>query len=739
MSKRANHMRTRTSRVLAWAVAVLLSAVSATTMVAQSNARTSDDLNVPIEVLPRTYGDSIVLRWAIGSYPEWRYLTRTGVDILRHNDNSTGYSLDTLARGLKPLTLDEFRRRYPDPSDSLAYLAMGSIYGQGEMTPEETPYYSKSVGALYEVAEDQKMRIISAFIAAERRPDLAEALALSFTDYNVEKGGSYSYFVIPSRPDTTGHLFIENGMVEHVKNEPYKPQPYHVNLRDSITSHCKAILTWDDATNGMFEIYRRSVGTNGKGNGTWQKLNDKPYVPPFNFNFTSQSIIFNDSVPDIGVYEYRVQAHDAFGDLTPMSPTIRVHYPDLMAPVGPEISYIYIDRPVEDDPSAKIFADIHFRKDAMEPDFTHYTALYFNERDSMKTWRLLTNQYIAPEDTVVRVDVTHVSSGMVTIAAVDTAGNMGYAMPKFMRVADLRPPLPPTNLKADAHLDGTILLTWDMADTLDLRNYDVFFANSLDHHFVKANSGPVYSRSYMDTVAVDANERYIYYFVRGMDWNTNQGLHSDTLRVLRPNSETPSMAHLDTMWVDDKMIHIRWIGGGDEVISHYNVYRRKSGDEEWTLLHTLEGDSVKANGYVFQIDDAVEPDLHRGYEYTVQTVSLWGIESELTPVLTARLTGSRMIDFPLTLEGVYDVASKETKIAWDAGTSPINNPYFFCIYRKGPHDDGFNYITDAPPTERMYIDHLLKPGETAQYRLSVRFEDGRKGPVSNIITVTAPQ
>lgn len=765
MSNKASNMTSRTSIVRSCAAAVLLTLAASTAMAAPldslstskperllpgtslaprvGSTAAAEDINVPIEVVARAYGDSVTLRWAIASYPEWRYLTRTGVDILRHDAAGTGFSVDTLARGVKPLSLDAFRSRYPDQADSLAYLAMGSLYGEGEMTPEETPYYSKSVEALGDVAEDQKMRIIGAFIAADRRPDLARALALSFTDHDVKAGGTYSYYVVPSRPDTTGHLFITNGMAERVKNNRYKPQPYEVAMRDSVSGHCKAVLSWDDPVSGMFEVYRRRVETDARGKvaklGDWQKLSDAPYVPPFNFAFTSQSIIFADSVPEIGDYEYCVQAYDAFGDLTPKSATHRVHYPDLLPPAGPEISYIYIDRPDEVDPSAKIFAEIHFSKGVVEPDFTHYTALYYNERDSMQSWRLLTNQYIAPTDTMVRVDVTHVSTGMVTIAAVDTAGNMGYAMPRLMRVADLKPPSAPTNLQADAQLDGTIMLTWDMADTLDLRNYDVFFANSLDHHFVKANSGPVYSRSYMDTVAVDANERYIYYFVRGMDWNTNQGLHSDTLRVLRPNSETPSMAHLDTMWVDDKMIHIRWIGGGDEVISHYNVYRRKSGDEEWTLLHTLEGDSVKANGYVFQIDDAVEPDLHRGYEYTVQTVSLWGIESELTPVLTARLTGSRMIDFPLTLEGVYDVASKETKIAWDAGTSPINNPYFFCIYRKGPHDDGFNYITDAPPTERMYIDHLLKPGETAQYRLSVRFEDGRKGPVSNIITVTAPQ
>lgn len=762
MSNKASNMRTRISSVRAWAVSALLALGTATAMAAPPDSLSTgerllpgtslaprvgssavgEDLNVPIEVVARAYGDSITLRWAIASYPEWRYLTRTGVDILRHDAAATGFSVDTLARGLKPLSLDAFRGRYPDQTDSLTYLAMGSLYGEGEMTPEESPYYSKSVEALGEVAEDQKMRIIGAFIAADRRPDLARSLALSFTDHGVKPGGTYSYYVVPSRPDTTGHIFISNGMVERVINDRYKPQPYDVALRDSISGHCSAVLSWDDAVSGMFEVYRRRVETDDKGKttktGDWQKLTDAPYTPPFNFAFASQSIIFADSVPEIGDYEYRVQAYDAFGDLTPMSATHRVHYPDMLPPAGPEISYIYIDRPDEADPTAQIFAEIHFSKVDMEPDFTHYTALYYNERDSMRSWRLLSNQYIAPTDTMVRIDVTHVSTGMVTIAAVDTAGNMGYAMPRLMRVADLKPPSAPTNLQADAQLDGTIMLTWDMADTLDLRNYDVFFANSPDHEFIQANKAPVYGRAFLDTVAVDANERYIYYYVRGMDWSTNQGLPSDTLRVLRPNNEVPSMAHLDTMWVDDKMIHSRWVGVGDEVAARYEVYRRKEGDKDWSLLRTLVADSVSAQGYVFQIDDAVDPNHKRGYEYAVQTVSLWGLTSGLTPILTARLSRSNIVDFKLTLEGAYDAENGTTKIAWDAGITSTDAPFFYCIWRKGPHDDGFGYVTDAPSTEHFYTDRNLEPGQSAQFRVSVRFRDGRQGPTSNIITVTAP-
>lgn len=694
------------------------------------------DMYKPIVALARTYGDSITLRWALNSYPEWRYIARNGVDIMRHTESQELFTIDTLARGLKPLSLEAFRKAYPDQSDSLAHLAMGALYGTGGMTIEDSPQYFSSMGSIVEVAEDQKMYLIAAFLSAERRRDLADALALRFTDHNVKKGETYTYFIVPSVEDTLGRIRIQNGIVSHVKNESYKPKPYSIELTDSIAGHAQTVLTWTDATHGLFDVYRRPVGTK-----EWDKITTNPYTPPFgSYIQPSPLCIYADSVPAIGDYEYAVEAYDAFGDKTGLCKPLRVHFPDLQPPYGPDITGIVIDR--RDD--GKIFADISFHKDSIERDFTHYVPMYANPADSLRNWRLLSNQYVAPTDTMMRVDVTNVRTGMITIAAVDSAGNMGYAMPKLMRVADMRPPSAPTNLKADAQLDGTVMLTWDMQDTLDLHYYDIFYANSLEHEFTRLNSDHVYTRSYMDSIAVNANERYIYYTVRGVDWSMNEGVTSDTLRVLRPNAETPEMAHLDSMWVDDTMIHARWIGVGSVAVEKYEVYRRREGDEKWNLLRTFNADSVANAGYVIQVDDAAEPDLRRGYEYAVQTVSVWGLTSGLTPVLTARLTGKRMVDFPIKLEGTYDAKKKMTKVAWSVDTSSLadteaNKSYFFCVWRQGPYDDGFNYVIDAPSAERSYVDYQLQPGESAQYRISVRFRDGRKGPTSNTVTVTAPK
>lgn len=100
---------------------------------------------------------------------------------------------------------------------------------------------------------------------------------------------------------------------------------------------------------------------------------------------------------------------------------------------------------------------------------------------------------------MVRIDVTNISTGMITIAAVDTAENMGYAYPKLLRVRDARPPEAPTQVRGLPSLDGTIAILWEMSDTLDMHHYDVFWANSPTMSLrssiaVMSSRGPILTR-----------------------------------------------------------------------------------------------------------------------------------------------------------------------------------------------------------------------------------------------------
>ena len=687
-----------------------------------------------IKVLPRTYGDSVVLRWAVDKFPEWLHLARYGVNIVRRDESVDGFKFDTIAYAYKALTLEQFKAKYPDESDSLAYMAMGSLYSKGGLKAEQTKYEPGSMGSFVEIEQDQMLRLMAAYLVSEWRQDLAEDLALRFVDRKAKKNATYSYYIVPTVKDTTRTMLFASGRVEHLKNVKFKPSPYNVTLTDTITGHGSVTLRWNDTINGSFEIYRRM-----KGETEWKNINRTPYLPPFKMEFRTEDAIYENTVGKIGTYEYAVAAHDAFGDLTEMSAPITVTFPDMDPPMGPSITRIIIDRPVDNDPSAKIFADIYFRKDTMERDFVRFVPMYYNERDSLKQWRLLTNQYIAPTDTMVRVDVTHTSTGMITIAAVDTAENMGYAIPSLMRVADLKPPMPPTNLRGHAELDGRVFLHWDMEDTLDIKFYELFFANDTTHHFVRVNHDMIHDKSFTDSISNDANQRYIYYAVRAVDYANNSSNFSDTLRVLRPNPFPPTVAHLDSAYVGSEDVFMRWVAGSDEMISHHVVYRKKESDKGWNIIAAFHGDSVVAKGYCMDVYDKPEVDRQNRYQYAVETFNLWGVSSGLSQIYSAPVRGKNVVDVEIRAFAAYDEKSGESRISWEVEEIPVSVPYFFCIYRKGKENERFVYMTDVDSSERLYTDVRTRPGETAEYYVSIRFRDGRATRKSNVVTVVAPK
>ena len=90
------------------------------------------------------------------------------------------------------------------------------------------------------------------------------------------------------------------------------------------------------------------------------------------------------------------------------------------------------------------------------------------------------------------------------------------------------------------------------------------------------------------------------------------------------------------------------------------------------------------------------------------------------------------------LVGVYDEKNKNTKIVWETDKNlPYKGRWYFCIYRKGPKDTRHKFLMSVNSDVLTFQDNLLSPGETAEYFVRIRYEDGRATTNSNIVTVTA--
>jgi len=711
-----------------------------TAFLEELEARRRRDYVANINLLVRTYGDSVVLRWAADDYVTWRYLSNTGVNIVRMDEET--FHTDTLVLGLKPATLEEWRSLYPE-TDSLAGMAMGSLYGKEVPRAEPPMAEPGTAGSLYETAMDQQVQYGVALLTSEWRQDLADHLALRFTDRTARRDRRYTYLVFPSVVDSTGHVAIRAAMKDSVTNVPYKPEPFDVQMSDSVSFPNGVFINWEDRVYSSYEIERRQQGTS-----EWKRLNLHPYI--IMNTVPGSDCFYRDHVDVPGTYEYRVMAHDPFGDLTEPSPIHTVTVPDMVAPIPPRVTWIEIDRRNEDDPSKEVFATIHFQKDTMEADYVGCIPMYYHERITEGKWRPFFEEPLAPTDTVVTVDVTNLRSGQLVVAAYDTAHNVSYSIPRLLRVSDMKAPEPPQGLRATTALLpadslkmplGIITLTWNPSPDDDVNYYEVVFANDTTHTFTApANAIVEGDTVWTDTVSVDVNQKYIYYKVRAVDYGTNVGKFSDPLQVIRPSAVPPTVAHLDSSYVDGKGIFMRWVAGMDEQMAYHHVYRRLiDSDKEWTLLRRCDADSVKACNYHIDLTDVPPVNRDEEYVYAVESFNFSGISSGLSLQFCTRFTGESVFDTPIRLFASYDEDKHMTRLGWEVDQLPDGKDWYFCVWRQGPDDDRFQFLLSAEADERDFTDYLLRPGQTAHYYVQIQMEDGRASKPSNIVTIKAPE
>ncbi|MBQ9190904.1 MAG: fibronectin type III domain-containing protein [Bacteroidaceae bacterium] len=695
-------------------------------------------VDTKIHLLSRTYGDSIVLRWAPEDYATWRYVNRVGMDVLRYSEDRP-FDADTLAHRLRPFTLEQFRRRYPT-TDTLAMMAAGLLYDENRTRPTATKNPPGTLGSLYEIYQEQQMRYAFALLTTEWRRDLAEALAMRLVDKTAKRGKTYEYIVRPSEIDTTGQIIIRTGHIPELKNERYKPEAFTTTLTDSTIAENSVQLTWNRKKYSTFEIERRWVGAKGKTASTeeWQRVNDKPYIDmsPNEQGLPDTLYTMTDQVPQVGLYDYRLLAHDAFGDLTEPTKPFRVWVRDITPPSPPAITLISIDRRDSTDLSKGVFATFHLRKDTMEADYTGWHLVYYHEKDTEKQWRRLSPQQ-TPADSLLTLDVTGISTGMVAVAASDTANNTSYSIATMLRLEDLKAPGVPRNLRAQGNpLQGTITLDWDAPDDLDIDYYEVAYANDSTHRWVLATEQKLQDTRFVDTIDVTANQKYIYYKVRAIDYSTNEGFYSPVLQVIRPTLIPPVVAHIDSSWVDDNGIHMRWITSAEHFVSHHLVWRRLHTDKEWTLLAVCNADSLADYDYELMLHDKPEYSREARYDYAIETISYSGVSSEKSLAYSVRWEGDAVFALPLKLYGEYLEDKQETRLVWEMPQQPpYKGRWYFCIFRQGPDDKAPTFLISAAKDDRIFSDRLLDPGQQASYFIRVKYADGRQSEDSNTVTV----
>jgi hypothetical protein len=161
------------------------------------------------------------------------------------------------------------------------------------------------------------------------------------------------------------------------------------------------------------------------------------------------------------------------------------------------------------------------------------------------------------------------------------------------------------------------------------------------------------------------------------------------------------------------------------------------------------------NPYVLHVDDNPSHNRRERYYYMVESFNSSPFTSQSLAVSWTH-QGPKYFDIPLKLAGDWVVGhvserdngvvghasqrdNGQIRLAWEQPAIPAtlgSVAYYYCVFRKLPGDKRFRYVTNVPSTELEYTDNRLESGETAEYYILLRFEDGRESQQSNTVQVT---
>ena len=684
-------------------------------------------LRFKMHVLARPKGDKVLLRWAPSEFAPWYFANRNGYKILRVDyDNES--RIDTLVSDLRPMPLEEMKVKF-EASDSLAGAAAQMLYGKG--TGVSDAVGESGSDGIMKVYDEQQTRFAYAMLLSEIRPDLAKAMALMYEDNTARKGGNYMYLVTVNAPDSI--LPVDHFPVD-IKNVKQKPEEFKPELKDSIGEFGNSVvLTWP--MDRRFSTYDIECRYNG---GEWQKLNKRPFLTLITFeNEEDAENHYEHKDLKMGKYEYRVCGYDAFGDKSEYSDVLEVELKDIVGPGAPMIRIFKL----ENTPDSTVYANVYWKKSVFEPDFVGYDVYIYNSMVDSLWVKINGDRQIAPTDTVFRFKMPHVSTTLVTVAAVDTAGNYSPSEPQQIHISDLVPPTPPKNLKAVVSPGGSVMITWSPSPEKDTYKYQLYSSNSLAEPFIGMANKLVSDTVVFDTIAVKGtNQRFKYYRVRAFDHSGNESEFSEVLRVTRKNYKRPESPRIDSLKVTDDHVYMTWFPSPEDDIERYFVYRRERGEEISTLIKTVAWDSLENNRIV--VVDVPEPDTRKRYQYYVESVNTTGVGSLPSQEVSVTFTGSMILPVKISLNAVYRNDSKRIDLAWDMyglTDKMITNGAYLCLYRMIDGEEFFRSIESMKTGTMTTYDRRVPAGKTVEYKMRVMSRDGKHSLYSNTVKLTVPE
>jgi len=536
-------------------------------------------------------------------------------------------------------------------------LELAKDFYDGMDKKKGTPFsLDKGIKELKEAKSKEDFEFMIFAMSALKNAVVADAIGISFTDKNVVADKVYVYRVVLAK-NTTDYQIASEILTIQAKESPFELRPIFVKEGDTELS-----FQWEerDAVSGVL-VEKKDPKTE-----RWTMLSD---VPSYNLSDGIINTYQDKNLKNGQIYEYRFYGFTPFGEKV-MFGEAKGMPRDLTPPQAP----VFVKAKHEKQ------KEVHLQWKLIKPLESDFKGFVVGRSETNKGEYEIISNGILPKGTRQFVDTSFVAHkpNYYVIQSVDVDGNYNSSPPYFVTLIDSVPPVKPIFVSGKIDTNGIVTVTIELNKEKDLMGYRLFRANGDEHEFSTIEDGfnptdsivgPIRLVFY-DTVTLNSLTPYIYYRSKALDYNFNQSVFSDILKVKRPDTIAPVEPVFKKVIVGIDQVELNFAPSPSvDVMSHF-LYRRTSLSAPWDIIANIPKGSKK------YIDKKVKQKVK--YYYSLRAKDDSDIYSEYAFPVSARPYDN----------GVRPVVTnlKETKknekvnLAWEYPTK-YKDPVFI-IYKK---------------------------------------------------------
>ncbi len=685
-----------------------------TSTLAQGLTPPSKAISPKVEVIAKTYLDSVVIRWAPNGAEAWQYGNRYGYIIeratLASGDQYTLTNPPTIIltpQPVRPLPLSAWEPLAQN--DKYAAIAAQAIYGESF----EVVNPSNSIASFVNQAKENENRFSFALFTADQSVATATAHGLRFVDRSVKPDEKYRYRVRIALPEDKQDA-VETGFVFLAANDTASipaPQQLAVNFGDRV-----AQLSWNKRYYERIFTSYVIERTDNLATG-FVRIEQPPLVNPTpNRNQSVERMYSTDSLSDnTTTYYYRIRGVTAFGELSPPSDTVSGHGLPAALPVAPNISRHTLL------PNGQV--QLEWTLDAAYNQQLQGFQLLRSDRADGAT-DTLTTTLLSPTDRTF-TDTNPLPVNYYQMTAIDKQGRTYTTFPTLVQLEDSIPPASPTALIGSIDTLGIVTLSWQANTEPDLSGYRVLMSNTPDGNFIQISDALVEANAYTDTTVIRTLTRYIYYKVVATDHHYNRSEPSAMLRLERPDVVPPAAPVFKSAASQDSAIYLSWLPSVSTDVVQHVLYRRLMGRTIWRSLAVLDSTQTISE---FQ-DTSATPG--RTYEYTLIAIDRTGLESEPATVVQITHIDNGIREAITEFYSKVDRTAKQVELAWNYSGKGIERYLLFRHIQGQP----LRLLKSVSGDRHTFHDCQLMVNTTYTYRLQAIYQDGGMSPLSEELKV----